>query len=210
MRKFVYGLIGAGAIALASTAANAATTIVTPNTVVMPSPGQIATFFVSGNINSGPIAAIFGDVGIPTGTFTDIFKFTIPQTGVGSGSVTTTVDIGGFGGPADLDITSVMVNSMIATPVYRDLSGTVCTTPGVGSCGATETFAINDVPILANILNSVVITGTSRGLGSYSGNATFTPSVPEPSTWAMMLLGFGAVGFGMRRARKPARLLQAA
>lgn len=27
-------------------------------------------------------------------------------------------------------------------------------------------------------------------------------AVPEPSTWAMMLLGFGAVGFGMRR-RKP-------
>lgn len=27
--------------------------------------------------------------------------------------------------------------------------------------------------------------------------------VPEPSTWAMMLLGFGAVGFAMRRRRKP-------
>jgi hypothetical protein len=26
--------------------------------------------------------------------------------------------------------------------------------------------------------------------------------MPEPSTWAMMLLGFGAVGFGMRRSRK--------
>lgn len=27
-------------------------------------------------------------------------------------------------------------------------------------------------------------------------------AVPEPSTWAMMLLGFGAVGAGMRRRRK--------
>ena len=26
--------------------------------------------------------------------------------------------------------------------------------------------------------------------------------VPEPSTWAMMLLGFGAVGYTMRRRRK--------
>ena len=210
MRKLAYGLIGAAAVALASTAANAATTIITPNTVVTPAPGQIATFFTSGNITNGPIAAIFGDVGIPTGSFTDIFRFTIPQTGTGSGSVTTTVDIGGFGGPADLDILSVMVNGMSATPVYRDLSGTVCATPGVGSCGATETFAITNVPIFANILNNVTITGTSRGLGSYSGNATFTPSVPEPSTWAMMILGFGAIGFGMRRARKPVRLLQAA
>jgi hypothetical protein len=27
------------------------------------------------------------------------------------------------------------------------------------------------------------------------------PSVPEPSTWAMMLLGFGAIGFAARRRR---------
>ena len=29
-------------------------------------------------------------------------------------------------------------------------------------------------------------------------------AVPEPGTWAMMLLGFGAVGFSMRRRRRPA------
>jgi hypothetical protein len=35
--------------------------------------------------------------------------------------------------------------------------------------------------------------------------ALFTPAaggVPEPSTWAMMLLGFGAIGFSVRRQRK--------
>ena len=34
------------------------------------------------------------------------------------------------------------------------------------------------------------------------------PSVPEPATWAMMLLGFGAVGVAMRR-RKSARVIAA-
>lgn len=29
--------------------------------------------------------------------------------------------------------------------------------------------------------------------------ATVTPAVPEPGTWAMMLIGFGAIGFSMRR-----------
>ena len=28
------------------------------------------------------------------------------------------------------------------------------------------------------------------------------PSVPEPATWALMLVGFGAAGFAMRRRRK--------
>ena len=29
------------------------------------------------------------------------------------------------------------------------------------------------------------------------------PSVPEPATWAMMMLGFGIAGFAMRSSRKP-------
>ncbi len=29
-----------------------------------------------------------------------------------------------------------------------------------------------------------------------------TPAVPEPATWAMMMLGFGMVGFGLRSRRK--------
>jgi len=30
--------------------------------------------------------------------------------------------------------------------------------------------------------------------------------VPEPATWAMMLLGFGAVGFAMRRERNSSKV----
>lgn len=33
-------------------------------------------------------------------------------------------------------------------------------------------------------------------------NVVVNTAVPEPSTWAMMLFGFGAVGFSMRRARR--------
>src|SRR5207237_9847714 len=35
-----------------------------------------------------------------------------------------------------------------------------------------------------------------------------TPGVPEPSTWAMMLLGFGAAGVAVRRSRKKALVTQ--
>ena len=33
--------------------------------------------------------------------------------------------------------------------------------------------------------------------------------VPEPATWAMMLLGFGVIGFAMRRKRRPALMQMA-
>jgi PEP-CTERM motif-containing protein len=38
------------------------------------------------------------------------------------------------------------------------------------------------------------------GQGSATGDQV--PGVPEPGTWAMMLLGFGATGFAIRRSRR--------
>ena len=39
----------------------------------------------------------------------------------------------------------------------------------------------------------------------FTSAQAFAASVPEPGTWAMMLGGFGAVGFAMRRRKKEAR-----
>lgn len=40
---------------------------------------------------------------------------------------------------------------------------------------------------------------------AFRSTDTVTPAVPEPGTWAMMLLGFGAVGFSLRgRRSRPA------
>ncbi len=56
-----------------------------------------------------------------------------------------------------------------------------------------------------------VIAGTDNGASDFEfailGEATatsFAPGVPEPSTWAMMLLGFVGLGYaGFRRSRQP-------
>ena len=51
-------------------------------------------------------------------------------------------------------------------------------------------------------------TDEAFGLDSFRKSLNGTAAVPEPSTWAMMLLGFGAIGFGLRRRRvtkSPAR-----
>ena len=52
---------------------------------------------------------------------------------------------------------------------------------------------------------------TFEGTGNFTGTMTpITVSVPEPSTWGLMLLGFAGVGFvGYRRARKARATLTA-
>ena len=56
------------------------------------------------------------------------------------------------------------------------------------------------------VTESQLSTGCCRYDNEYFGNylmtaANATSGVPEPATWAMMLLGFGAIGFALRRNR---------
>lgn len=44
------------------------------------------------------------------------------------------------------------------------------------------------------------------GTNAYQFTSGATASVPEPTTWAMMLLGFGAVGLAFRRVRRGQKL----
>ena len=48
----------------------------------------------------------------------------------------------------------------------------------------------------------LTINGNNSSTGSLGGTVTIN-AVPEPGTWAMMLLGFGAAGYAMRRRRAP-------
>lgn len=45
--------------------------------------------------------------------------------------------------------------------------------------------------------------GTSDSLGGYLDNIVLSTAVPEPTSWAMMLLGFAGIGFATRRRRAP-------
>ncbi|KQS04277.1 hypothetical protein ASG11_08445 [Sphingomonas sp. Leaf357] len=69
--------------------------------------------------------------------------------------------------------------------------------------GLTDSgFTVN---LLAGTVYTAVIAGfDNQDFGTYTLTiANATAAVPEPATWAMMIAGFGMVGFGMRRRAKP-------
>lgn len=143
----------------------------------------------------GSISASFGRSGIgngtaeggPPGAFTDIYSFVIPMDGIASGSITTNTSV--LGSTTDLDLTSVFFNGVRLT--------------GIG-VGLNEALFANSVPIFANAVNTITINGFSRGNGSYGARGSFMPisaAIPEPATWAMLILGFGVVGQAVRRRR---------
>jgi PEP-CTERM motif len=66
---------------------------------------------------------------------------------------------------------------------------------------APETFNYNGGSFTVSV-NDLTI---SLGDPNIHGTITLTAGVPEPSTWAMLLLGFAGVGFtAYRRKSKPA------
>lgn len=155
-------------------------------------PGD-ANFRVEGDINDGPVTAFVGNAGIAAGNFTDRFLFIIDQNGVGSGSVSTSASL--FGDVTDLDFTAVSINGTAAT-INRT------------SQGLFEVAFANGIDIISGVENTLVVSGTSRGDGSYGGQLTFTPvaAIPELGTWGMMILGFAFAGSALRVRRSSAKI----
>lgn len=64
----------------------------------------------------------------------------------------------------------------------------------------------------ASLLDGSALLGLTQTSGNFIRFGTptlrveFLPAVPEPATWAMMLVGFGAIGVSMRRRRRSAAL----
>ena len=73
--------------------------------------------------------------------------------------------------------------------------------PATGSFTLTYGSNVSDLTLQDFYVRYQGLTGLN-GIGSATGREVVTPPVPEPSTWAMMLFGFGALGFAMRRRRQ--------
>lgn len=185
MRKLLLAAAGAMAF-LGAAAANAGPVVSGP---VGPLPSALSapgTFIIGSNLGDKP-----GMPGAGPGTFDDTFTFTLlGDSAMFNGQVSS------IEGPdsvtQNVDFTTLMVDGV---SVFTETS----TDP------KPETWAI---------LSSILLTGggathtievggnLNSANGSYVGNFNLQAAVPEPATWAMMLLGFGAMGISMRSRRK--------
>ena len=162
-----------------------ATIVVAPaaNAAVF-TPANIKNFSVDYDNDDGTISASIGNTGI-SGMFEDTFNFNLLTNGIGSGGVTATF--------------SSLKNMIKLT--YVAINGKSIDIDTSLKTGFTSVEASN-INLFAGP-NSIVIRGTAAKNASYGGNITFTPSaVPEPATWAMLLVGFGMMGASMRYRRK--------
>jgi|tagenome__1003787_1003787.scaffolds.fasta_scaffold20791237_1 hypothetical protein len=144
---------------------------------------------------SNPFAS-FGSGNLPSGTIETSFTSVLGQAytlafdyavlGAGQDQLTVNID------PLATAFVTVDANNNMDT----NFTGGPLTIDFFGTGGLiTIDFASAGTNNADAILDNVVLTANDSG-------------VPEPSTWAMMLLGFGTVGFAIRRRRKT--LLQAA
>lgn len=179
MRKILLALGTAGALTFAS-ASNAAITV---------DNSSPAGLVITGPTTTGSTTTIgFTDSGLGNPTFAESITFTNDLAGLYSISLGTS---------------SAAVN--FTTAVLTGTSGSYNLT-SLFDNGTLEQWGLSGLTLDAGqyVLD---IGGTNSDTGVLSGTITIA-AVPEPGTWAMMLLGFAGIGFSMRR--RPRRLLQAA
>jgi hypothetical protein len=137
-----------------------------------------------------PASSLFGAsynnmVGATT-AINDTFNFTLIGSAAADAQVSTIL----LGNTANINFSSVTLDGNAFTRTSAD--------------GGPETWALLSPVLLANGTHAINVLGTLTGPnGSYSGTLNVA-AVPEPATWMMMLLGFGAIGMVVRRRRQPA------
>jgi hypothetical protein len=171
--------------------------------LLMAGAASAATFIDTWTVNptTGAISVVIGDTGLgvsggssssqgvstqsynaATQVFTDTFDFKLPSGTAGS-SVTSSDTAN------DLVFTGITFNNVNGV-VGTDLDGD----PGA---------AIKAQVVVQGQTQELILTGTGGAAATFGGTVNFSPlaAVPEPASWALMIIGFGSAGALMRRRR---------
>jgi hypothetical protein len=184
MRGAILSILAGSALALGATAANAAVTLGAFGSSCTGAGCSAGTFVpvVTDNVNV-PNKIEFDTTNVTSaGTVTSYFDFMESYAFTGIFSVTTATNPG-------------------STVTLIDLLNGTTLASITNSTGSS--FALNLItgPLAANTTYRLKYTVNAQA-GNISGVGTLY-AVPEPATWALMLLGFAGIGMAMRRSRRP-------
>src|SRR6185437_5436312 len=224
MRNIVLGLIGASALAFASAASAQACTgncslSVTPG--VNPYAGPAPTYTFDSGSRPTTTGGDF-EVGTPPG---DLFAQpygTDAGTGLYGGdgyyysvgpstSSPGLIDLTSFGNINSLSFIWGSVDSYNTLDIldssmnvlYEIVGGDIFN-PANGNRTDPNTNPLVTFSFTGSDVTSVSYLRLSSSVNAFEIDNLAINPVPEPATWALMLLGFGGIGLAMRRRRKPA------
>src|SRR3954451_14502181 len=177
MRKLLLGAVGAAALALSPTAANAAVSIVGGSVVNLSVPTPtVSPNGLTINFGQGPIGATQG------GSFQFLTDTSAYLSNIQVGTSTSGETITGA------SLTGAGLGAVVFTFFHNGNNNGMTASDIFLNAGTTYTFSF---------------TGSGNNAAAVTGNISLTP-VPEPATWAMMLVGFAGIGMAVRRRRQPA------
>lgn len=157
---------------------------------------QVATFDPGSN-NSFSIGFTDSNLANP---FTELLTFTTDVMGTLSITVSTTAT----SALNDVDFSNVFLTG-------SGIMGAISIPQVLGEPG--ETRQLNGINVGAGTFTLAISGSPGTQSGALGGSVAFQgaqAAVPEPGTWALMLAGFGAIGFSMRRRRRGSFIYQAA
>jgi hypothetical protein len=153
-------------------------------------PAQATVIFVGPGATSTPFGHNVG----AGASFTNTFTFNLAKAGTLSGTISSPFNTISLG-------SKTRTQNIVFTLGSVKLDGNpfLFSSDGVG-ISAQGSLAVEPI---APGLHVLTVTGKNFGntLSSYAGTLNFLPSVPEPATWAMMIMGFGMLGLAGRRRR---------
>lgn len=151
-------------------------------------PAAYASPVVSFNPATG--TGVFFNNSVVAGAINDVFQFDYVGTGTATADITSIT----FEIAQAITLSSVTFNDKAFSVLEEIVS-----TPN-GDVKRITGF-VSGVPISTGT-QTLVVKGESAGNNTYTGNIRIAVSpVPEPATWALMIVGFGMVGSTLRRRR---------
>ena len=156
---------------------------------------ELALRFHNGKIAGAPASNANGVYSFALGTTPINFDFSIQGTT-----------------KASITLTNLLTNAYVTYNPFGDGNDNAQTCPlcSASERDLTQNSARLDFAFLKGLGFNPNQNNTYQATLSAAGNSVtafakvgegFTPTVPEPATWAMMLMGFGFTGVAMRRAR---------